>query len=422
MSVTALWAERAYVDGEIAHDVLLEIADGRFTAVTPGTPPGPVSRLTGLTFPGFANSHSHAFHRALRGRAQGPGSFWTWRKEMYGVAGRLTPETYLRLARATYAEMVLAGYTCVGEFHYLHHDTDGVPYNDPNAMSAALAHAAREAGIRLTLLDTCYLTGGIGEPLSPVQRRFSDGSAEKWAERVSAFRAPGVRVGAAIHSVRAVPPAEIPIVAEWAVDKPLHVHVSEQRAENEACEKAYGASPTRVLADAGALTANTTAVHATHVDPADFPLLGTGYVCFCPTTERDLGDGLGPARELAAAGATLTLGSDGQSVIDPFEEMRALEMNERLRTESRGIFRTAELLNAATAHAGLGWPNAGRIAPGCYADLVTIRPDSPRLVGSGVLSATAADVTDVVIGGRPIVQDGRHLLVDVPAELHRALQ
>jgi cytosine/adenosine deaminase-related metal-dependent hydrolase len=198
--------------------------------------------------------------------------------------------------------------------------------------------------------------------------------------------------------------------------------LSEQRAENDACEKAYGMSPTRLLADAGALNENTTAVHATHVDTTDFGLLRNGYVCFCPTTERDLGDGIGPARELAAAGATLTLGSDGQSVIDPFEEMRALEMNERLRTESRGIFRPAELVNAATAHAGLGWPDAGRIAPGYYADLVTITPDSPRTTGSGFLAATAADVTDVVVGGRQIVQDGRHLLVDVRAELHRAVQ
>jgi formiminoglutamate deiminase len=417
-----IWAEQAYVDGEVANDVLLEIAEGRFVSVTPGSPPGSAVRLKGLTLPGFANSHSHAFHRALRGRAQGPGSFWTWREEMYGVAARLTPETYLRLARATYAEMALAGYTCVGEFHYLHHGPDGVPYDDPNAMSAALVEAAKEAGIRLTLLDTCYLTGGIGEPLSPVQRRFSDATAEKWAARVSEFRPSGVRVGAAIHSVRAVPAAEFPVVVEWAGDRPLHVHLSEQPAENDACEKAYGMSPTRLLADAGALNENTTAVHATHVDTTDFGLLRNGYVCFCPTTERDLGDGIGPAQELAAAGATLTLGSDGQSVIDPFEEMRALEMNERLRTESRGIFRPAELVNAATAHAGLGWPDAGRIAPGYYADLVTITPDSPRTTGSGFLAATAADVTDVVVGGRQIVQDGRHLLVDVRAELHRAVQ
>jgi formiminoglutamate deiminase len=414
-----IWAERAYLDGEIADRVLLEIADGRFTAVTPDAPPGSATRLKGLTLPGFANSHSHAFHRALRGRTQGPGSFWSWREGMYEVAARLTPESYLRLARATFAEMVLAGYTCVGEFHYLHHDVDGAAYSDPNAMSVALAQAATEAGIRLTLLDTCYLAGGIGEPLSPVQRRFSDGSGENWVARVSEFRAPGVRVGAAVHSVRAVPAAEIPVVARWAAGKPLHVHLSEQRAENEACEKAYGTSPTRLLADSGALTADTTAVHATHVAPADLPLLGKGYVCFCPTTERDLGDGIGPGRELAAAGATLTLGSDGQSVIDPFEEMRALEMNERLRTESRGIFGTADLLGAATAHAGLGWSDAGRIAPGYYADLVTISLDSPRTAGSGVLAATAADVTDVVVGGRPIVQAGRHLLVDVPAELQR---
>ncbi|HEX3811919.1 MAG TPA: formimidoylglutamate deiminase [Mycobacteriales bacterium] len=422
MPVTRLHAGLAYVDGRLAERVLLEIAGGRFTAVRPDSPADDAERLPGLTLPGFANGHSHAFHRALRGRAQQPGSFWSWREQMYAVAATLSPDSYLALARATYAEMALAGYTTVGEFHYLHHGPGGKPYAEANAMSAALVQAARDAGIRLTLLDTCYLAGGIDEPLDPVQRRFSDHTAEGWAARAAAFRPDPefVRLGAAVHSVRAVPADQLPVVVEWAAerDAPLHVHLSEQRAENEACQAAYGRTPTRLLADAGALGSRATAVHATHLAPDDIPLLSGGFACFCPTTERDLADGIGPARALADAGVRLTLGSDGQAVIDPFEEARALENDERLAGGRRGNFSAAELLDTAAGHASLGWLDGGRIASGAPADLVTVDLQSPRLAGiddplAAVLFAgSAADVRQVIVGGRPIVRDGRHLLVD----------
>jgi formiminoglutamate deiminase len=417
-------------------DVLIEIADGRLTRVVPGHPAPPdAQRLPGVTLPGLANGHSHAFHRALRGHTQGGrGDFWSWRERMYAVAGRLDPDSYLALARATYAEMALAGITCVGEFHYLHHRPDGGRYHDPNAMGAALIEAAAQAGIRLTLLDTCYLTASVdGKPLAGPQRRFGDGDATRWAERAGALAPVGrhVRVGAAVHSVRAVPADQIPVVAAWADARgaPLHVHLSEQPAENEACRAYHGKTPTEVLADAGALGPRTTAVHATHLTDADRTLLGgarTG-VCLCPTTERDLADGIGPGRALADAGCPVSLGSDSHAVIDLFEEARAMELDERLATRTRGHFTPAELRDAATVagHAALGWSDAGTIAVGARADLVTVRRDSPRTAGVppvGVLfAATAADVTDVLVDGRVVVREGRHVTIDVPAALAAAI-
>jgi formiminoglutamate deiminase len=438
--VTVYHAEHAWLgphgDG-FAGDVLVEVTAGRFTAVTPGvrpTPPGAV-RLAGLTLPGLANTHSHAFHRALRGRTHaGRGTFWTWRTQMYALAGRLDPISYLALARATYAEMALAGVTCVGEFHYLHHAPDGRPYADPNEMGHALVTAARLAGIRITLLDTCYLTSTVdGDGLGDGQRRFGDGDAAGWARRVEAIRVDGhqARLGAALHSVRAVPADQIPTVVEWAESRgaPLHLHLSEQRAENAACLARHGRTPTELLAGTGALGPLTTAVHATHLTCADRTLLGeTGTgVCLCPTTERDLADGIGPARALADEGCPLSLGSDSHAVIDLFEEARGMELDERLRTEQRGHFAGCELLRAATVtgHRALGWPDAGTIAPGARADLVTVRLDSARTAGvepaGAVFAATAADVHHVVADGRVVVRDGEHTGINVSRALHEAI-
>jgi formiminoglutamate deiminase len=413
--VTTYWCELAWLGGERAEPgVLLEIEDGRIGAVTTGLP-APLSgawRLDGLTLPGLANAHSHAFQRALRGRTQhGSGSFWTWREQMYAVAERLDPESYLALARATYAEMALAGVTTVGEFHYLHHGPGGTRYDDPNAMGGVLVAAAAEAGVRITLLDACYLHGGIGAPPEGAQRRFSDDSVGAWAERVAELaEGESARIGAAIHSMRAVDPEEAAVVAGWAAEgeRPLHAHVSEQPAENEACLEAYGRTPTALLSDAGALAANFTAVHGTHLDDDDVSLLGraSACCCVCPTTERDLADGIGRMRPLRDAGASLSLGSDSHAVIDLFEEARAVELDERLATGERGHHGAVALLRAASAdgHACLGWPDCGRIEPGARADLVTLSLDGVRLAGSEpehaleavVFAAGAADVRQVL--------------------------
>jgi formiminoglutamate deiminase len=420
------FAEYAWIGGTVVRDVRLEIAGGRFTAVTPGAPAAG-TRLPGLVLPGLANAHSHAFHRALRGRTHGDrGSFWTWRELMYAVAGRLDPDSYFTLARAVYGEMALAGITCVGEFHYLHHGPDGTPYADPNAMGHALIAAAAEAGIRITLLDTLYLTSAVdGQPLDGVQRRFGDRDLDGWRARTDALRAaPHARLGAAVHSVRAVPAH---LLDGLAGRSPLHVHLSEQRAENEQCRAVHGCTPTELLERHGILGPGTTAVHATHLTDSDLKALavsGTG-VCLCPTTERDLADGIGRGRDLADAGVPLSVGSDSQAVIDLFEEARGVELDERLATESRGHFSPAELLAAATAHGSLGWDDAGRIAVGARADLVAVSLDSVRTAGAdpagAVFAATAADVTHVVADGRLVVDGGRHTSFDVAAALREAL-
>jgi formiminoglutamate deiminase len=376
----------------------------------------------------------------LRGATQnGIGSFWTWREQMYAAAERLTPESYHRLAAAVFAEMALAGITCVGEFHYLHHDVGGVPYRDPNAMGAAMIDAAAAAGIRITLLDTCYLHGGIGVEPDPVQQRFGDGDALDWATRTSdldRLTSPTARIGAAIHSVRAVDPVSAEIVGAWAAERgaPLHGHVSEQPAENEQCLAAYGTTPVGLLDRHGLLGEDFTAVHATHLTDTDVDTLGASgaTVCLCPTTERDLADGIGPALELRDAGSRLALGSDSHAVIDMFEESRSVEHHERLASLVRGNHDAPSLLHAATTngHACLGWPEAGRIEAGALADLCTVRLDSVRLTGarrehlleSVVFAASAADVDHVVVGGEVIVRDGVHVRIDVAADLASAIE
>jgi formiminoglutamate deiminase len=434
------WCEFAWLGGgTVAEGVLIEVDGERIASVEPGvtTPLPDAARLNGITLPGLANTHSHAFQRALRGHTHSDrGDFWTWRQAMYEVASRLDPELYLALARATYGEMALAGITCVGEFHYLHHGPGGTPYSDPNAMGRAMIQAAREAGIRITLLDACYLHGGIGEEVAGAQRRFGDGDAAAWAARVSELEQDeGARLGAAIHSVRAVDPASAALVAEWAAhgEVPLHGHVSEQPAENEASLAAYGSTPTGVLAEAGAVGKRFTAVHCTHLADADFHVLGEAGAtcCVCPTTERDLADGVAEAERLRSAGIELALGSDSHAVIDLFEEARAVELDERLVRGKRGLNQATELLRAATqdGHASLGWAEAGRIEVGAIADLVTLRLDGPRLAGTrpataveaAVFAATAADVDRVVISGSDVVRDGAHVRLDVPAELDAAI-
>jgi formiminoglutamate deiminase len=424
-----VWCEHAWLGGEqLVADVLIEIEGDRLVAVTTETvPTEDAERLSGITLPGLANAHSHAFQRALRARTHaGHGSFWTWREQMYGLADRLDPDSCFALSRACFGEMALAGITCVGEFHYLHHAPGGAPYEDPNAMGRAVIAAAAEAGIRITLLDACYLHGGL--------ERFRDPDAEMWAARVDGLHDTGpARIGAAVHSVRAVRPEEAAVVAEWATARPLHAHVSEQPAENEQCLADHARTPTRVLADAGALGTHFTAVHATHLTDEDVAALGgaAAAVCLCPTTERDLADGIGPAARLRAAGASLAVGSDSHAVIDVFEEARAIELDERLASGVRGRHSAPALLTAASAggHAALGWPEAGRIEAGALADLVNVSLDSARLAGTraehgldaAVFAAAAPDVRHVMAGGRWIVRDGTHTSFDLVEALREAL-
>jgi formiminoglutamate deiminase len=447
--VITWYADYAWLGGEeLASGVVLEDSgDGRLARVVAGQyPPAGAIHLGGIVVPGLANVHSHAFHRALRGRAEaGAGDFWRWRDRMYALAAVLDPDDLFELARATYAEMALAGITAVGEFHYLHHRPDGRPYADPNVMGGALVVAAAEAGVRLTLLDTCYLRAGFraGSPLTGAQVRFSDGDADRWVDRVEDLAAgggSGWRLGAAVHSVRAVDERAMGVVAGWARahGASLHMHLSEQPVENEEALSATGRTPAALAEAAGALGPHTTAIHATHLTGGDVEALGasgTG-VCLCPTTERDLGDGVGPAEDLAAAGCRLSLGTDSHAVVDLLEEARLVELHERLAHHHRGGHSPAALLEAATAggYQALGWSADGdRTAPlgaGCPADFVTLDRASVRLAGldpaegvAGVVfAATASDVTDVVVAGRTIVRDRCHVAIpDVARDLHRAI-
>jgi formiminoglutamate deiminase len=424
MSGPTYWAARALLPDGILPGVVIDCGeDGRIAAVRTGVgrpPPGAVvlGGPDGLLLPGLVDGHSHAFHRALRGRAEGQ-DFWAWRSAMYRLAGGLDPDGLLALATAAFGELLLAGITTVHEFHYLHH---------PAGMDDAVCEAARRAGIRLVLLDTCYLRAGFDdEPLDPVQRRFADGDVERWvarAERVAAAN-PDVMVGAAVHSVRAVDPDDMATVAAWARERavPLHLHLSEQPAENAACLAATGRSPAQLADDHGVLGPGTTAVHCTHVTDEDIALLGSNgtAACLCPTTERDLADGIGPAAALAGAGCRLRLGTDSHAVVDLFEEARAVEVDERLATGRRGHHEPAALLAAATAGADL--------VPGAVADLCAVRLDGVRLAGVDhddpvpmlVAAASAADVADVVVGGRHVVRDSDHERLDVAAGLRAAI-
>ena len=440
------WLRSGDVKGKssVARNVRINVDQGTISEVTANSAPQrDDTRLDGLLIPGIANCHSHAFHRALRGLGDEGDTFFSWRSTMYRIAQQLTPEIYYEYAKAVYTEMMLAGYTTVAEFHYVHHQPDGTPYQDPNAMGKALIAAARDVGIRLTLLDACYLHSDVtGAPLNSEQRRFSDGSVQAWRRRVEQLESdvassPGVRIGAAVHSVRACSLEEARLVSAWAASgdpsKVVHVHLSEQPNENEASIDHTGLTPTALLDAAGFWDEHSVAVHATHVNAHDIQVLADSgaSVAMCPTTEADLADGIGPAAALRDAGVTLCIGSDENVCIDPFEEVRRLDGYQRLLLGRRDVFDTGELMDIMTAQGqrASGWPEAGVIVPGRLADFVVLNTSSIRTAGSSVerlpLVASGADVRDVVVGGRRIVSNGTPLhgaAVDVLTDMTRQLR
>jgi len=405
---SGIWhAEQAWL-GQAANDVLIEVEDGRIKTITQDVPaPAGAVRLEGWTIPGLANVHSHAFQHSLRGAVEsGAGDFWEWRQQMYrAVTSDWTD--YFKSSRFVFREMLEAGITAVGEFHYLHALGNG--------LGEALIAAAEQEGIRITLLDACYLRGGMdGRPLDDVQKTFSDGDADRWARRMDDLdEGAGVRIGAAIHSVRAVDPASMHTVAAWARERnaPLHIHLAEQPAEVEECLAVEGCTPTQLLEREGILGPDLTAVHAIHVNHDDISLLGANRVsiCACTTTERDLGDGVGPIRRLADSGSPLCLGSDSNAIIDPFEEARGVELDQRRATGRRVLHQPEELFRAATADGmkALGW-DAGALRPGLLADFITIGLEPPVLwrrldLGYLMFCSSARDVTNVVVGGKTVV-------------------
>jgi formiminoglutamate deiminase len=399
-------ADQAWL-GHRAENVLIEVEAGRITRVEEDVfAPTNAVLLKGWTIPGFANVHSHAFQRLLRGEVEsGGGDFWEWRERMYRFTD-WQPADYFKHARLVFREMLEAGITAVGEFHYLH--------GHGNELGEALIDAAREEGIRLTLIDACYLRGGLdGAPLDLEQMSFSDGDADAWARRVDDLTEDdGVRIAAAIHSVRAVDPESMRIVATYARERriPLHIHLAEQAAEVEQCIQVEGCTPAELLDREGILGPDLTAVHAIHVNEHDIALLGQNQVsiCACPTTERDLGDHVAPLRALAAAGCPISVGSDSNTVIDALEEARGLEVDERRATGRRVLHQPEDLLRAATLNGtrALGW-EAGELKPGLLADFVTL--DQPRSLWRELGAAylvygySGRDVTNVVVGGNTVV-------------------
>ena len=360
--------------------------------------PSDVELLPGVALlPGFVNVHSHVFQRALRGHTHRPLSqkdtFWTWRNAMYAEAQRLTPDSLFTLALQTYREMLAAGYTSVGEFHYVHHQPGGQPYANPNAMSEAILQAGREAGIRVVLLMTAYAQAGFHMPPEEGQRRFCDASVEALLARVEELRDKGELIGVAPHSVRAVPENWFRAIADYSRTHhlPLHVHADEQVAEIEQCQAEYGCTPIELLERFGALGSQTTIIHATHANDQEIALLARHRctVCVCPTTEGDLGDGIAPYAELLAASIPLCIGSDSNTRLAPIEELRWAEYSARMRYQRRRILVGDEVSSPGTLLLDFGTQlgatalglHTGVILPGMSADFIGVDLNHPAMAG-----------------------------------------
>ncbi|HLH63040.1 MAG TPA: formimidoylglutamate deiminase [Ktedonobacteraceae bacterium] len=360
--------------------------------------------------PGFVNAHSHVFQRALRGHTHRPLSrqdtFWTWRHAMYAQAQRLNPDLLYSQALSTYREMLAAGYTSVGEFHYVHHQPGGWPYANPNAMAEAILQAGHDARIRVVLLMTAYAQSGFNQPPEESQRRFCDASVEAFLERVEALRVTGIPIGIAPHSVRAVPASWFRSIVEYcrSYHLPVHIHADEQVAEIEQCQAAYGCTPIELLERFGALDSLTTIVHATHANATEIELLARYgcTVCVCPTTEGDLGDGIAPYAELLAAQIPLAIGSDSNTRLDPIEELRWAEYTARMRYQRRRVLVSGEMTSPGPLLLTYGTQSgatslgltAGTIAPGMSADFIAINLKHPSLAGW-----TPEDLLDVLFFG-----------------------
>jgi formimidoylglutamate deiminase len=382
-----------------------------------------------LSLPGLPNIHSHAFQRAMAGLAERQSnpsdSFWTWRETMYHFAGRIDPEAQYAIAAQLYAEMLEAGYTSVCEFHYLHHQPGGVAYDDPAAMSRALIAAARDTGIRLTLLPVLYMTGGFdGRALSDRQRRFGH-SVDAYLSLLSTLRADeddALRVGVALHSLRAVPAQALAeaLAAVGGDDLPIHIHVAEQTAEVDECVAVRGARPVQWLLENAPVDARWTLVHATHLTLGEVQDIAASQavVALCPTTEANLGDGLFPLREFLALDGRIGIGSDSNVSVSPVEELRWLEYGQRLVSRERNV--AASAAQPSTGRnlferclAGGAQACAQRAAD---ADSVYLDSQSPLLAGVTsddlhdrfVFAGNRPLVREVRVGGRVVVSDGRH--------------
>jgi formimidoylglutamate deiminase len=446
-----LIAKTALTPSGWTRDLRISVApSGEIVGCEPNASADGAERLSGTVIPGMPNLHSHAFQRAMAGLTEhttgAADSFWTWRETMYGFLAKLAPEDVRAIAAQLYAEMVKAGYTAVGEFHYLHHDPDGKPYADRTLLSESLIAAAGDAGIGLTLLPTYYQAGGFGgAPAGSGQRRFLN-SADEILAMIATLRArhggnPNLRIGLALHSLRAVPPEALaPVVASLkAADAtaPIHIHVAEQVKEVEDCLAWSGQRPVEYLLDHAPVDRHWCLVHATHMtDGESQRLAGSGAVAgLCLTTEGNLGDGFFSAPGFIAAGGRWGIGSDSHISVSPIEELRWLEYGQRLLARRRNLATAGQagstgmtLWQAALGGgaAALGRP-LGKIAPGYRADLVALDDASPalygragdRLIDALVFAADTRAIRDVMVGGAWVVREGRHIREDAIATVYK---
>lgn len=396
-------------------------------------------RLSGRALlPGMVNAHSHAFQRVIRGRTEHRSqhttdSFWTWREEMYTAANRLEAEDIYNVSRMAFLEMALTGITTVGEFHYIHHQRDGSPYSDRNLLEREVIRAARDAGIRIALLRVAYARAGYQTEANPLQVRFIEQTPDIYLKHLEQLlSAPELGdgmawVGVAPHSVRAVPLDYLKPIVAFANERelPVHMHVAEQPAEVSACIEEYGRSPVALLETEGLLSKRFTAVHAIHVTPKAIASLARAgaFVCACPTTERNLGDGVVPVDAYFDAGVRISLGSDSQIQIDLLEDARELEYHLRLQKMQRNVLApdlARKLFDCATINGAvsIGLHGGGKIEAGSPADFFTVDLDDLSIAGATpdslltniVFSLSRTAVRDVIVGGKQIVENGRHRL------------
>jgi formimidoylglutamate deiminase len=450
--MTVLWAETALLPDGFAAGVRLEIdPGGDLASVQAGADPAGAERLGGIVLPGMPNVHSHAFQRALAGLAErqeaGEASFWTWRAVMYRFLERIGPDELAAIAAQLYVEMLEAGYTAVGEFHYLHHRPDGGAYDDPAELSRAIVSAQRQAGIGLTHLPALYMAGGFGgAPPDAGQRRFLhdlDAFGALLEQVAGALEGdPDLRLGIAPHSLRAVPDQALleAIAVLERIDRnaPIHIHVAEQVREVRDCLAWCGRRPVAHLLELAPVGPRWCLIHATHMDDDETAdLARSGAVAgLCPTTEANLGDGLFKLAAFLDAGGRFGIGSDSHVSVSPIEELRWLEYGQRLDTLRRLVASSIEephcgarLWQAALAGGAqaLG-RKIGRLAPGHRADLIRLDADHPVLTGrrgptlldSLVFAGNASPVRDVMVGGRWRVKDGRHVARDEVGRRYRA--
>jgi formimidoylglutamate deiminase len=424
-----LHAAHALLPDGFYTDVRVGIAGADISIVIPNAAPQPGDEtFAGLLLPGMPDLHSHAFQRAFAGLAEfsgGGGDFWTWREAMYRTAARIAPETCAAITAWLGKELLKGGYTCLAEFHYLHHQPDGTPYAPPASMAQAVAAGAARAGIGLTLLIGIYETGGFdGAPLAGGQKRFEN-MTENAVFMAEALRADGISVGLALHSLRAVPPGSLRAAAHaFAGTGPIHIHVAEQRAEVQACIATLGAPPVAWLLDNAPVDPSWCLVHATHAAAGEIAHAArTGAVIgLCPATEANLGDGIFDYRALLNASGHFGIGSDSNVTLDAFAELRLLEYSQRLATEQRNIAAAANghsgralWQHAATGGARACGVHAGGIAPGRRADLVVIdaTPESEFqapdfALDAAIFASPAAPARHVMAAGMWHIRDRIH--------------